>query len=690
MLSPQDRRLFLDLLQPPTLDDDGIGPYRLDYALGTTYSLDLVALLSAPVAFAFQDWQDAQGRPVTDPVALLRAVREYADRICLFCETGRILVPKVYRQLLVNLEESIHQVRAPHGGVFHPKVWILRYVGKEDESQVLYRFLCLSRNMTFDRSWDTLLSLEGKLRGRVRVRNRPAADFVSALEGFCLSPLNAAWRERIAQTADELLRVDFQAPDPFDVDEFRFHPLGFGKYTKRPFPERADQLLVISPFVDDGCLTEFGEYTGPKQLISRGDSLACLNPDTLAHFEKVWTLDDNAEPEPDEASEDATNPVTDEDATTAVASPAVESLSGLHAKLYVADAGRQAIVFTGSANATRAAGYSNVEFLVELTGPKGKVGVDALLGSSAPDRPKQAECLSDLLVPYREQEQPSETELERRKFEHDVERVIRQLSSAAPRLHCEAIGEQEVYRLTIRANHGVTEIPDGISLRARLLSHAEHSAVALTSAEQDWAVFPTVSFESLTPFVVFEASLAGTKHVVRFLLKLDLVGAPSNRQERVLKSILSDRQKVLRFLLLLLSDEGAAGFTSIIDDSDEPSKRKSGSLFGDASLFESLVRALDRDPQRIDQIARIIDDLRKLPEGDTLLPEQLDDIWQPIWAVRQSQSRPSPSSTPQSFGEKTPAANEADAASISTVASKSAAASSSPNDTVVPTTKEAR
>ena len=448
---------------------------------------------------------------------------------------------------------------------------------------------------------------------------------------------------------------------------------------------------MIAPFVDDGCLTEFSEYDGPKQLISRGDSLAYLKPETLAHYQNVWTLDDNAEPEPEEASDDATIPATDEDETTALASPAIESLSGLHAKLYVADAGRQAIIFTGSANATQAAGYRNVEFLVELTGPKGKVGIDALLGSSAPDRPKQAECLSDLLVPYHEQEKPSEAELERQKFEHDVERVIRRLSSAAPRLHCEAIGEQELDRLTIRAEHALTEIPAGIALRARLLSHAEHSAVALASAEQDWAVFPAVSFESLTPFVVFEASLAGTKYVARFLLKLDLVGAPSNRQERVLKSILSDRQKVLRFLLLLLSDEEAAGFITGFGDPDEPSKGKSGSLFGDASLFESLVRALDRDPQRIDQIARIIDDLRKLPEGASLLPEQLDDIWQPIWAVRQSQSRSSQPSTPQGLGDKTSTENEPDAASMSAMVSETASASSSPDDTTVtPTVKEAR
>jgi hypothetical protein len=47
----------------------------------------------------------------------------------------------------------------------HPKLWFLRYVGNYES--VTYRLLCLSRNMTFDRSWNTMLCLEGPLFVRV-------------------------------------------------------------------------------------------------------------------------------------------------------------------------------------------------------------------------------------------------------------------------------------------------------------------------------------------------------------------------------------------------------------------------------------------------------------------------------------------------------------------------------------------
>jgi hypothetical protein len=53
-------------------------------------------------------------------------------------------------------------------------------------------------------------------------------------------------------------------------------------------------------------------------------------------------------------------------------------------------------------------------------------------------------------------------------------------------------------------------------------------------------------------------------------------------------------------------------------------------------LFEALVRTLDRNPKKLDQISRLVTDLKKSAEGQTLLPDPFDDIWQPIWAAREA------------------------------------------------------
>lgn len=50
---------------------------RLDFAVGTTFSLDLVSALLLPLSFAFCDWQKPDGELAADPLALLEALRRY-------------------------------------------------------------------------------------------------------------------------------------------------------------------------------------------------------------------------------------------------------------------------------------------------------------------------------------------------------------------------------------------------------------------------------------------------------------------------------------------------------------------------------------------------------------------------------------------------------------------------------------
>ncbi|MDF7801292.1 hypothetical protein P4C99_17570 [Pontiellaceae bacterium B1224] len=81
MLEPFDRRHLLEALQPP----DG---YDLSEAVGTTYSLDLMILLTVPLAFAMS----AQEEDAPNPLALLEAVRRYVMRRCILLITQPDLI----------------------------------------------------------------------------------------------------------------------------------------------------------------------------------------------------------------------------------------------------------------------------------------------------------------------------------------------------------------------------------------------------------------------------------------------------------------------------------------------------------------------------------------------------------------------------------------------------------------------
>lgn len=634
MLEPQTRRLFLDSLQAP----DG---YRLDFAVGTTYSLDLIALLAAPVAFAFSDWQDRDGKPVLEPLALLKAVGQYADRVCLFCQAGKISVPRAYLPLLANLEDSVVEANAPRGGSFHPKVWFLRYVA--EDGSVAYRFLCLSRNMTFDRSWDTMLCLEGPLRDRVNAfaQNHPLGDFVAALPAMVAGGLAPSWRERMKQLAHELRRVEFEVPLPFS--EIAFWPLGVGEKAIWPFPHRMDRLLVISPFMDDGFVEDLAGHQAPMSAVSRQESLAALAPETIRRLAKVWVLDDTAEPEAAELEESPA-----EDLPPIGEGPADEGallgeipLVGLHAKVFVADAGWSAHVWTGSANATRAAFNRNVEFLVELRGKRKDCGTETTLGSPEDAGAKRVRCLADLLRPYEHVADGDRPDGEKDAFQRAADRLAKEIAAAAPVARCEPIPERDRFSIILGGiDEADVTIPVGWQLRVWPISLPEGTARAVDPGQDPWARFESVSVEGLTAFFAFEVLSEGGRFRQRFVLRIPLHGAPENRRDRILRQLLSDPERVLRFLLLLLTDRGAGEFSqwSVPAPATEGKGGAIHSLF-ESSLFESLLRALDRDPERIDQVAQLIEDLCQTTEGRQLLPARVEEIIRPICEVRRRQRK---------------------------------------------------
>jgi hypothetical protein len=259
MLEPADRTVLTEALRPPP-------GFRLDRVVSTTYTLDLVALLTLPLSFTLLvgDGVNESGR--VDPIALLEALRRYAGRLHVFCDSGRIAVPRRGQLLFGYLEQSVIEVTAPSGGAFHPKVTVVRYTpdlndpvwGDDDRPEadaVRYRLLCGTRNLTFDRSWDTMLALDGELAANRKVayaRNRPMSRFIKALPGLAVRTVTEPIVAAIEQVADELLRVQFEPPEGFgrENDDLAFWPIGLDGREVWPFDVGTDRwldrLLVVS------------------------------------------------------------------------------------------------------------------------------------------------------------------------------------------------------------------------------------------------------------------------------------------------------------------------------------------------------------------------------------------------------------------------------------------------------------
>ena len=313
--------------------------------------------------------------------------------------------------------------------------------------------------------------------------------------------------------------------------------------------------------------------------------------------------------------------------------PADHVLQGLHAKLYVADAGWEARVWTGSANATDAAFGPNVEFLIELQGPRSKFGIDALLAKSAGEA-----RFSDLLKPYSEHQYQAPDELEEG-LRARIEQARQALARAGMVARAETGSAENWFTVTLAAGHNCAGIPIDVSIRCWPVMLGEAASAPLTVSGPDLARF-AVTVEELSSLFAFaiEATEGSRTKEARFTLNLPLEGAPEDRRDRVLRAVLRDQDRVLRFLLFLLADgdpRQAAGMLASGHQTGE--SEGEDQLVFDLPLLESLLRALDREPARLDHVAALIDDLRKTPDGQALIPEGFTEVWEPVWAAREAQ-----------------------------------------------------
>lgn len=620
MLAPTDRRLLLDALAPPQ-------GFALDQAVGTTYTLDLLALLRVPLAATILPWSNRDGEAVENPFALMTALRRHASRVSLFCQAGAIRVPARHQPLLTFLESSINEVVAPRGGVFHPKIWVLRFVADHD---VAYRLLVLSRNLTFDRSWDIALVLDGALGTRRRAigANNALGDFLAALPALASAAgasVDSATAARVNLLEDEVRRVSWELPEGFHA--VVFHPLGHDTEDRWPFIDLY-RLLVLSPFVSTTAIQSLADSVRSDfTLVSRLEEMMKVDNAVLDSLDGVHVFDD-AQGAFD-TSGCAEDP-TESDQITSPADDLTTELSGLHAKVYLAEAYRRAVLYVGSPNATDAAFNRNVEFLVELEGSRAANGIDAMLSGLLD---------AGLVRPYVQTDErpPEDPVAEGLKLE--LERLAQGFATGT--FWLKVVSDvPDRWRVELRAEASES-IPVGATrIEARPITMALWRLVSIN--DDPLVTFPAASATELTPFMAFRltASRDGRELTIEFVTRLRLEGAPPNRAEAVTAELLSDRERLLRFILLLLATS-PSGTDALLDELEQISGDSPTGGHGrppstaiSLPLLEPILRALHRDPERLDEVGTLIADLRKISAKSDLVPAELEELWRVIRAVR--------------------------------------------------------
>lgn len=588
--------------------------YELVQAIGTTYSLDLEALMVLPVALFYS--QTLDGNPDEVRYDMLEALTKVAEKITIYCQQGQMKVPQKYHHLMAYWEKGIEPVTMlDHLSSFHPKVWLARYENKEKPP--VYRLLVTSRNLTFARDWDVAFSTDGEVSDREQPQNKPLLHF--------LQYLNSAGKRKIPPSfMQDLMKVQFDLPERFEG--LKFIPIGITDPEKRkPYknPLTAsknawDELLIVSPFVDKTTLNTLSEYTTKKlpYLLSRKDALDGVTEGVLHNF-SCWQFSQFIQQAEfmEELSEEDTLP----------------SEQNLHAKLFVAMSEKTPHWYLGSANCTDPAQGRNVEFMVELIASNTAGFRTKDVFNSLTDSGKAEGVM--LFEPY---DFGSRVNIEEgRRIDLDIRKIKYDLSLLSIKGTADKIEGGTAYNLTIIIDATELELPLGYQIKIKPLPEQQKAAAILkTGSVNVIKDFTGYAETALSPFLEFEINKDGLSHS-RFLLSME-IELPADRLNKIFTSIINSREKFLKYLTFLLTGEE----TEVIKNPTPGGRRNSipgpdnDWNFSGIPVFEKLFIAVSRYPEKLSSVDLLI---KRLKTESTQLEEPIiTEEFESFWSVFQT------------------------------------------------------
>jgi hypothetical protein len=591
MLKPSSDRLdYSKMLTPPP-------GYNTVFAVGTTYSLDLDALIGISIALGLSDSIDSGLKD--NPIYLLEALKKTSDKVLVFCEGGQIKAPPNAHALHILLEKMVFEIVLKSKKSFHPKFWLVKF--ENENGEALFRCVVLSRNLTFDRSWDVAVCIEGKVDGRLNGgydKSRPISDFLQSL--LKLAKRNEITRDKrksIMGMANEILNVKFELNDK-QFSDYDFLPIGIDEYdiAYTELFNNYHELMVISPFLSDSTINDFNKQalTNPNNntLITRKSELSKLKPSSATHFD-IYVMKDLI--------------VSGEEA---ISEGDMDELSlnnqsqDIHAKVYLKTKYSDSELYIGSLNASHSACHGNVEFLLKLYGKRRNLNVDQLkkdlFGDNDKDNPFEIAVINQNGV----DDKPESDNLEK-----IIKEICRLKSSA------KVVENDNRYSLEIIFE----KLPDFHNVMISPLLSKKEQALSNT------VIFTELQMLQLSEFYTIEA--INGEESVRRVIKIKTDNIPTSRENELVNSIVKDKHGFVQYITFLLGDD------YLLSMIESDSLEKNGFVFGNGNqipaLYEKMLKAAVHSPQKFDEIKRLMDlisDSRIIPEGFKELYEVFEKV----------------------------------------------------------------
>lgn len=588
------RELMKDLIYGEQLVSDGC---KVDFAVGMTYSLNLEAMLTVPLAFG--DLGELDSSVKQSPAFLLEGIRRSSDKIALFCNKGGIHVPNETRTIYTLLESSIFEVHDGNNifSNFHPKLWLIKETDKEGNEWL--KLSVMSRNLDFSTCLDICCSVRGRIEKRRSKRgalkHKPLKEMLIWISQFA----SKTKAEKVCGLAELLDYVDrFQLDVPFQTEDterkedegYDFFPFVYGKEEFSSYSEfiqnhlPGDRILVISPFIDLTTLTwltsrkkDFKDESKNSILITRKEY---VTQEVFSMFDQVWVPND-----------------TMIDNTT--------SNVDLHAKMYLTqrtsgnDLGYT--LYLGSANATVNAFEKNVEFLLRLHYKR-----------TTNDRIKELleEMTSDhKFVPMDAPNPEASNERKSNEKELALKRALGYLKKA------------------VISNNGKEGLYDIIlSVKGKFDSTIQIRPLQCKGFWKEIGAqveFRELPEQLLSEFYVLRIPYNEDEY--KYLVtKVKTAGMPPDRDESIYQSIVTKKEELVDYVAFMLSDHPSEFFfeQQIMKESN---KYAAGSESNSVTmpLYEQLLRTASNNPEQIVEVQKFIKKMKK-----EIIPEELTKILQ--------------------------------------------------------------
>lgn len=574
-----DRLDYGKLLSPPP-------GYETAAAVGTTYSLDMDALIGICIALGLSESTDGELRD--NPIYLLDVLRKTADKVVVFCEGGQTKAPANMSSLYILLEKIVFEVNLPNKKSFHPKFWLVKYENKDKD--VIYRCVVLSRNLTFDRSWDVALSFEGIKGGATTEKSTPLRDLLRYLKRYTpKSDINGFPKRKLLNSfSDEVANVSFSLKDKRFPD-FEIWPVGIprsdidGIYNIKDAGlfHKYKELLIVSPFISGGIIEDFNKLAlkdAGRTLITRKSELKKLKPEAVDGID-IYTMKDAIVDGEDSFTEDAEE----------------KQRQDIHAKLYLKTKYSESDLYLGSLNASHSACHGNVEFVIKLSGKRRYLNVDILKNDIFGGEPDNMDNPFELTeLPGYMDPTPEPSDL----LQKQIKEVCRARSSAS-------VSEQDgKYNITVAFD----KLPpmDRVSI-SPLLSNKEKPVDS--SVE-----FTGLDLLQLSEFYVVRAE--NDEDIVCRVIKITTGNMPELRENALVNSIIKDRRSFIQYIVFLLGDN----YLLSLLENKEMQTPGFAPWKGEQipALYEKMLKTAASAPERFDEIdylLRMITDEEIIPDG---------------------------------------------------------------------------